>query len=77
MIYEFECSRGHVTEQHVPMGTKEFPCSACMAESVATNKALDPTHLAKRILSATMTTFVFADTSKRIKHIKQVAARGH
>ena len=78
MIYEFECARGHVVEAHAPMGTKQWPCTACLAEAVATNMAYDPaTHLATRILSPTMTTFVFADTNKRIKHIKKVAQRGH
>ena len=78
MIYEFECAKGHVIEAHVPMGTKQWPCTACLAEAMATNAVFAPAaHLATRILSATKTTFVFADTCKRIKHIQRVAARGH
>ena len=88
--YEFECPKGHVTEAVVPMGTKTWPCDACKAETEAQMARFDRRHasppgsgvrvtttLAKRILSPTRTTFVHADTGKRIKHIKKVAARGH
>jgi len=76
-FYEFECSKGHITEAQVPMGTKTWLCSACIAELKA-NQCYDPEQLsANRILSATRTTFVFADTRKRIKHIQKVASRGH
>lgn len=69
MIYEFECSRGHVTEASVPMGTKTWPCQACSAIALISgalnrgqlNRA--PT-LAHRILSPTRTTFRFADTRR-------------
>jgi len=78
--YEFECPKGHVTTEIVPMGTKTWPCSACVAEMRALHErhpnnisAWNP--LAKRILSPTRTTFVFADTGKRIRHIKKVATR--
>ncbi len=80
MIYEFECSKGHITEAVVPMGTEAWPCEACIAEAKARHAknpriigAFNP--IAKRILSATRTTFVFADTRKRIKHIQKVAQR--
>ena len=53
-IYEFECPKGHITEQRVPMGTREFPCEACRL------LGQEPP-LAKRILSPTRTTFAFAD----------------
>lgn len=82
MIYEFECPKGHVVEAMVPMGTKQWPCSVCEAEMEAHDRrfprgrtATWSAPLATRILSATRTTFVFADTGKRIKHIKKVAAR--
>lgn len=65
MIYEFQCPHGHVTEASVPMGTKTWPCDACVA--LARAGALDPerVYLATRILSPTRTTFVFADTHRR------------
>ncbi len=76
MIYEFECRLGHVSEAQVPMGTQTWPCDACIAEQKA-NRCVDPAqHLARRILSPTMTTFVFADTRKRIKHVQKIATRG-
>ena len=80
MIYEFECYKGHITEAVVPIGTEAWPCEVCIAEMKATYTgkadvlpAWNP--IAKRILSATRTTFVFADTRKRIKHIQKVAQR--
>jgi len=80
MIYEFECAKGHISEAVVPMGTEAWPCEVCIAEMKATYNeksaampAWNP--IAKRILSATRTTFVFADTRKRIRHIQKVAAR--
>jgi hypothetical protein len=67
MIYEFECSTGHVTEASVPMGTRTWPCAACIAEQKARPAADRGTRsfLATRILSPTRTTFVFADTHRR------------
>ena len=62
MIYEFQCPKGHVTEAMVAMGTELHTCEYCGAA-------------AARILSATRTTFVFADTGKRIRHVKQSAAK--
>ncbi len=62
MIYEFECPNGHVTEAMVAMGTELHTCEYCSA-------------VAARILSATRTTFVFADTGKRIKHVTKAAAK--
>lgn len=38
-VYEFECAKGHITEDIVPMGTKHTKCAKC-------NKR------AKKILSA-------------------------
>ena len=38
-VYEFECAKGHITEELVPMGTKHTKCTKC-------NKK------AKKILSA-------------------------
>jgi len=67
-VYEFECPKGHVTEDVVPMGTKEVPCVACAAEAQAisarTGKSIPPCfapHVATRILSATPTTFRYND----------------
>ena len=77
MVYEFECSKGHVTEASVPIGTQTWPCDACFAEHKANKRFTPELHLASRILSPTRTTFVFADTGKRIKHLKKVAQRGH
>ena len=28
-VYEFECSKGHITEELVRMGTKSTKCSTC------------------------------------------------
>jgi hypothetical protein len=60
-VYEFECPKGHVVEDTVPMGTKTYPCAVCNAEPRKTRDVV----LAKRILSPTRTTFVFADTGRR------------
>jgi hypothetical protein len=80
MIYEFECAKGHVTEAMVPMGTEAWPCEACIAEMKARHAAnpnvigaFNP--IAKRIMSATRTTFVFADTGKRMRHVKESAKK--
>ena len=59
-VYEFECPRGHTISDLVPIGTKSIPCSACLAERLASNKRR-PVELATRVLSATPTTFRFAD----------------
>jgi hypothetical protein len=75
MIYEFECPKGHITEATVPMGTKTWPCDACFAEQKANKRLMPELHLAHRILSPTMTTFVFADTGKRVKHVQKIATR--
>lgn len=64
MIYEFECVHGHVTEASVPMDTKEWTCTVCCALYNAGRKRCSPSVLAKRILSPTRTTFVFADTHR-------------
>jgi hypothetical protein len=70
MIYEFECPKGHVTEASCPIGTKTWLCEVCIAEQKALHAgdtdacgAWNP--LARRILSPTRTTFVFADTHRR------------
>jgi len=70
-VYEFECPKGHVTEDVVPIGTKVWPCTACNAEWMAQHAAQFPAdhrcacvhdaNLAKRILSATPTTFRYND----------------
>ena len=69
LIYEFECPRGHITEAHVPMGTEAYPCAACLAEMAALaarrGVVLPVVTVARRILSPTRTTFVFADTHRR------------
>ncbi len=62
--YEFECAKGHVTEAGVPMGTAEIVCQTCLEEITEIGRnggigAWNP--VAKRILSATPTTFRFAD----------------
>ena len=64
MIYEFECPRGHVTSELVPMGTAEIVCPTCLEEIAEIGRnggigAWNP--VAKRILSPTGTTFRFAD----------------
>ena len=28
-VYEFECAKGHITEELVPMGTKSTQCTKC------------------------------------------------
>ena len=28
-VYEFECTKGHITEKLVPMGTKNTRCTKC------------------------------------------------
>ena len=28
-VYEFECAKGHITENLVPMGTKHTKCAKC------------------------------------------------
>lgn len=28
-VYEFECTKGHITEELVPMGTKHMRCAQC------------------------------------------------
>jgi putative FmdB family regulatory protein len=28
-VYEFECTKGHITEELVPMGTKYTQCTKC------------------------------------------------
>jgi len=28
-VYEFECTKGHITEELVPMGTKNTQCTKC------------------------------------------------
>jgi len=65
-LYEFSCPKGHVTEELVPMGTKQVLCKACMVERVITHQPRDEQlewqpPAAKRILSATPTTFRFND----------------
>jgi len=37
-VYEFECTKGHITEELVPMGTKHVKCTKC-------------NHKAKKIIS--------------------------
>lgn len=67
-VYEFECPKGHVIEDVVPMGTTQAQCHACLSltrENV----------MANRILSATPTTFVHADTNRRLRQVKQIANR--
>lgn len=83
MIYEFECSKGHISEAYVPMGTEAWPCDVCIAEMKAihaADRSTDVTFsgwnpIAKRIMSATKTNFVFADTGKRIKHVMKSAEK--
>lgn len=63
-IFEFECPRGHVTDQLVPVrdaAVKTWPCPACLA----TAKSMDDIWLAKRILSPTVTNFRFNDRRGR------------
>lgn len=61
MIYEFQCKKGHVTEEIVPMGTERIECPLCFPD-------VDLDAYAYRILSPTRTTFVFADTGRRRGH---------
>jgi len=32
-VYEFECTCGHVTEEIVPMGTKQIKCPKCRKQA--------------------------------------------
>lgn len=63
MIYEYTCRAGHTFEAQAKLADAHLP-SLC-----------DCGELGKRILSPTRTTFVFADTRKRIRHIQKLAAR--
>ena len=74
MIYEFECPKGHVTEEMVPTGTTQVPCEFCNAPHRASHRTFIPA-MAQRILSPTRTTFVFADTRKRIRQIEHIARK--
>lgn len=64
-VYEFMCPKGHVTEDLVPIGIKQWPCGACVAEAQATGTWPDVLPAGKRILSPTPTTFEFADKRRR------------
>lgn len=61
-LYEFECPRGHVTGELVPIGTSHVACSTCVP--TGKERFVPEAHLAKRILSPTPTTFVFAGGRK-------------
>jgi hypothetical protein len=63
-VYEFECSRGHRTEDLVSTGTKQWTCNACHAEATARGEQFKGLSLATRVMSATPTTFHFADRRK-------------
>lgn len=63
-VYEFACPKGHVTEDLVPVGTRQWPCNACHAEAHARGVHIKGLALAYRILSPTPTTFEFADKRK-------------
>lgn len=83
MIYEFECAKGHVTEAMVKMGTEHVVCDTCLEGlkvkplTLVNGEPIIGAHnpIAHRIMSATRTTFVFADTGKRIRHIKESARK--
>lgn len=65
MTYEFECPVCHeVLVEQVPMGTKEISCSMCaitIGMTTPRGAKPEPVPMARRILSATPTTFRFAD----------------
>lgn len=70
-VYEFECAKGHITADLVPVGTRSAVCQACVAEMKAMHAGYAHLSLpawkpiAKRILSPTPTTFEFADNRSR------------
>lgn len=66
-VYEFMCPKGHVSEDLVSVGTKQWPCSVCAAEIMAQEYSWPPPHIptADRILSATRTDFEFADQRRK------------
>lgn len=65
-LYEFECPKGHLSEDLVPIDTKTIVCQPCVALSrVHRRPTSGSPPLASRILSATRTTFVFADTHRK------------
>jgi hypothetical protein len=64
-MYEFECERGHITSDLVPIGTRDIVCAPCLKEHPPLARFVPEAHLAKRILSATPTTFEFADCRRK------------
>lgn len=63
-VYEFQCEDGHVVEDLVPSGTKEWPCHVCIKLHDPKKRFLPEAYLAYRILSPTRTDFEFADKRK-------------
>ena len=55
-MYEFECQKGHVSEELVSIGTQIVECSKCDTKFPAP---------AFRILSPTRTNFEFADQRRK------------
>lgn len=61
-FYEFECTRGHVTEKLVPIGTAQIICPTCQKIDEPYTSHIDG--IGFRILSPTPTTFVAAGGRK-------------
>jgi hypothetical protein len=60
-VYEFQCPQGHVFEELVPQGTELIECPVCFQAHNPMKRYLPPMYPATRIMSATRTSFKFAD----------------
>ena len=63
-MYEFECPKGHRSEDLCAIGTKHIPCPSCDFESRNRAPGARPS-VAERILSPTRTNFEFADQRRK------------
>lgn len=65
-VFEFQCPQGHVTESLTSPDVQQQPCMLCMADRArgALREHADIT--AKRVLSATRTTFQHADRKLKL-----------
>lgn len=65
-VFEFICPQGHTTESLTSPDVKQQPCMTCMAERAAGRLKEHTDITAKRVLSATRTTFQFADRKQKL-----------
>ena len=65
-MYEFACSKEHVSEELCAIGTQEIVCRKCVDECAGGMKTYIP-RMAVRILSPTRTNFEFADSRRKAK----------